>query len=830
MKGYVQGARAGLRLAAGGMALAVATAAQAQGGGAGTPAPTMPQDQPSAQQSAIGDIIVTAQRREESINRVGLSIQALSSDTLQELRVNNVRDLTAVVPSFTVAQSYQGVPTYTLRGIGFNTINLSSTSTVGTYTDEVAYAYPIMNTGPLIDVERVEVLKGPQGTLYGRNTTAGLINFVTGKPSEEASGAMSVDVGNFETINVGGYVTGPLAAGVQARLGYRADISNDGWQESNSRGEKLGKVRRYGLRGSLAFQPGPFSIDLSATYWVNKSDTVVGQGIGFTPATTPGSGSNAPFNAPGVADYIAANRPTSGSDADWAPFAARSADIGRGAGIGQPLREDNWFLGLKGRIQLDLSDDVRVISLTGYNEFDRDGTFDWSGVPYEILIQRAEGHIESFGQELRLEGNTEQANWLIGGYYAKDTISDTNRTLLGQNANVGLVRAGALSLLGTPFNAQGYTVADAATSFRTYRDVGDIETETWSVFANGDFAFSDLLKLTLGARYTRDRQAFVGCSRDFNGSMLPNVNVANRALFFQLYGQIAAPIAENECNTYNPDTNTFGLVTSRLSEDNFAWRAALDVTPSPTTLLYASVSRGYKSGTTPINAANIARQNFPVTQEKLTAYEVGAKLGLFDRHVQFNVAGFYYDYADKQISTYFADPIYTALARLDNVPKSKAYGVEAELTVRPAAALTLIGNGLWLKTRIDEYSGTNAAGLPQDFEGARFIYSPEWTLSGTALFDTPVTDTLNATANVNVRYQSRQTTIFEVDPLYDIKAYTIVNAGLGVKAPDDSWSLSLWARNLFDEYYWNAVASNANVVVRFPGQVRTFGGTMAFRF
>jgi outer membrane receptor protein involved in Fe transport len=164
------------------------------------------------------------------------------------------------------------------------------------------------------------------------------------------------------------------------------------------------------------------------------------------------------------------------------------------------------------------------------------------------------------------------------------------------------------------------------------------------------------------------------------------------------------------------------------------------------------------------------------------------------------------------------------------VPKSKAYGVEAELTIRPVPSLTLIGNGLWLKTRIDSYVGTDAGGLTQDFEGARFIYSPEWTLSGTALFDQPVSDAVSVTANVNVRYQSRQTTIFEVNPLYDIKAYALLNAGIGIKAPDDQWSFNIWARNLTDEYYWNAVASNANVVVRFPGQVRTFGATAAFRF
>jgi outer membrane receptor protein involved in Fe transport len=832
--------RATLRITASIAALAIAGAAQAQEATPATAEQTASQADvadrgaDAAAGNAIGDIVVTAQRRAESINRVGISIQALEADTLQELRVNNVRDLASVVPSFTVAQSYQGVPTYTLRGIGFNSINLSAQSTVGTYTDEVAFAYPIMNTGPMIDIERVEVLKGPQGTLYGRNTTAGLINFVTGKPSETASGAMTVDVGNYETFNVGGYVTGPVAEGIQARIGYRVDLSNDGWQISNSRGEKLGRVKRYGLRGSLAFQPGPFDIDLSATYWVNKSDTVVGQAIGFTPATTPGGGGAASnFNAPGAAAYIAANRPTSGSQADWAPYARRSADIGRGAGLKDPLAEDNYFLGLKGRIQLNVSDHVRVVSLTGYNEFDREATFDWSGIPNEVLIQQADGHIESFAQELRVEGDGEGYNWLVGGYYSKETISDTNRTLLGENANSALIRFATSQLVATPINTFGYTLADAATTFRTYRDEGAFDTRTWSVFANGDYALSDLVKLTLGARYTQDLQKFSGCSRDFNGSMLTNINLFNRGLYKQIFNPslpLAAPIGLNQCNTFDPATNSFGPVNSRLDEDNFAWRGSLDITPSATTLFYASISRGYKSGTSPINAASNARQNLPARQEQLTAYEVGAKLGLLDRKVQLNVAAFYYDYKDKQISAYFADPIYTALARLDNVPKSEAYGVEGELTVRPAPALTLSANALWLKTRVIGYVGTNAAGQSQNFDGARFIYSPEWTASGTAFFDQPVTDALNVTANGNVRWQSRQTTIFEVNPLYDIKPYATVNAGFGVKASDDSWALNVWGRNLFDKYYWNAVASNANIVVRFPGQVRTYGVSANFRF
>ncbi len=540
-------------------------------------------------------------------------------------------------------------------------------------------------------------------------------------------------------------------------------------------------------------------------------------------------GLTALFNAPGAATYIANNKPTSATQADWDPEAARSADIGTGLGLSGPLQEDNDFLGLKLRIDQELGETMKLVSLTSYNKFDRDALSDWSGVPYEILIQNAVGSIKSFGQELHLEGETGPANWLVGGYYAHDQIYDSNRTMLGQNANVGLVRFVGAGLLATPFNSGGYTLTEMSQAFRTYEDYGDMDTETWSIFANADWRLADTLKLTTGIRYTEDKQDYVGCSRDVNGNMLPNVNVANRYLFTTAYGATPNPITKGQCNTYNPTTSTFGAVVSTLSENNIAWRAALDWKPNTDTLLYASVSRGYKSGTTPINAASIARQNAPVKQEKLTAYEVGAKLSLADRKVQANVAAFYYDYRDKQISTYFADPIYTALARLDNVPKSKAYGVEGELVVRPVTGLSIIGNALWLKTRVDNYDGTNAAGKPQNFDGAEFIYSPRFQGSVTVAYDTPVADRLSLNGAVSLRYQSRSNTIFEDIDLYKIDAYAVVNGSIGLKS-EDGWSVSIWGKNLFDRYYWSAVASNANTVVRFPNQPRTFGATLGFDF
>jgi len=291
--------------------------------------------------------------------------------------------------------------------------------------------------------------------------------------------------------------------------------------------------------------------------------------------------------------------------------------------------------------------DMRIVSLTGYQDLKRRALFDWSGAPYEILLQKASGDIESISEELRIEGGNDRMNWLVGGYVARDEIIDANRTLLGQNSNVGLIRFAGSTRLATPFNSGGYTAAQMSQAFRTYVDRGDIETKTWSLFANADYEITDTLKVTGGVRYTEDTQDYTGCSRDYQGSMLPNVNVVNRALFFQTYGVLVGQISQGGCVTFDPATKTFGPVVSKLDENNIAWRVALDWKPADNVLLFGSISRGAKAGATPINAANISTQNAPAKQELLTAYEAGVKAGLFERRMQVNVSAFYYDYEDK---------------------------------------------------------------------------------------------------------------------------------------------------------------------------------------
>lgn len=787
-------------------------------------------------------IIVTANRREEAITDVGIAIQAFSGEQLDNLQVNSTEDLQVVVPSLNVSRGYQGIPIYTLRGIGFNSINLSATSTVGTYQDEVALAYPFMNSGPVFDLERVEVLKGPQGTLYGRNTTGGLVNFISAKPEfGDFNGSIAVDVGTEQTLNTKGHLNLPIGDTVALRAAWRTERSWKGWQKSISRDETQGEVERYGGRLTIAAEPIPeMHIELAANFWVNKSDTLAAQVVGFTPNTDPANGTLfSLFNAPGLANYVAANGNNWTSDtADWQPLDQRAQNIGRGTGIDNPNAEDSHFYGLRGMLQFDFTPDVSFISLTGFNHVKRDASYDWSGAPYEILSQHAEGEIDSLSQEIRFQGTTGPAEWVVGGYYAHDKVVDTNQTLLGENANIGAIRTlilapqaalGGASIFDA-FNSFGYTPADVLSSFRTYRDEAEFDVETFSAFASVDWELSPSLTLTTGVRYTEDTQDYEGCSRDLNGSMLPNVNLFNRFFFFANYGVIADPISENQCNTFDVDTLTFGPVTSRLKEDNVAWRGALTWQPNDDTLLYASVSRGYKSGSTPVNAANIATQNRPARQEQLTAYEVGTKLALANRSFNLNLAGFYYDYADKQLAVYFADPIYTTLLRLDNIPESRAYGIDGDFTWFATDELTLSVAGTWLQTEIIGYQGINAAGQPLDYDGFAFPYSPEFSGAATITYDTPITSDLGLRAMVNGRYQSStSSTIEDFDPLV-IDSYGILNASLAVYDLDGVWEASIWGRNVTDTYYWSSAATNANTAVRFPGRSASYGATVRMRF
>lgn len=252
------------------------------------PTPTTPsavQNSADADQASFGDIIVTASKRSQSINTVGMAISALGSDQLTAKGISDVADLARVVPGFNFSSSQKGAPIYTLRGVGFYEESLGASPAVSVYVDEVAYAFPIMAKAATMDLERVEVLKGPQGTLFGQNSTGGAINYIAAKPTSELRAGINASVARFGRFSTDGFVSGPLTSTLGMRVSYAVD-QGGAWQRSASRGTKNGDLDVFKVRVLTEWRPSDaFTATLNLNAWRDKSDSLASALLAVTPQT-----------------------------------------------------------------------------------------------------------------------------------------------------------------------------------------------------------------------------------------------------------------------------------------------------------------------------------------------------------------------------------------------------------------------------------------------------------------------------------------------------------------------------------------------------------------
>ena len=773
--------------------------------------------------NALQDIVVTANRRAEASNKVGMSILALGGTALSEARISSVNDLTAVVPGFTSAATPAGAPVYSLRGLGFIATNIADTGTVGTYVDGVSYAYPFMSKGVSFDIERVEVLKGPQGTLFGRSTTAGLIN--------RFEAYATAEIGNYETRNFEAMINIPLSNTVKIRIAGRSEDSDKGWQRSYSRpDDRLGAIHRFGARGELAWDPSEnFSSLVTVNYWRDRSQAVAGQFVGIL-ANSPGL-ANPALYPDGFLDYVSSFKATNAKVADWQPLSERQGATAYSVGLTNPLSNDEYFWGLSWLNTLHLNDNLSLVSTTSYNILSRNDGIDVAGVPFEEQSQDTRGEIRSFQEELRLEGQNGPVNWIIGGYYARDRISIDDTTLQGQNSQVVAVRLRTLPLLANPvLNPAGYTAAETLDSFRSTSNRADYRTEIKSIFAHAGWRVLDDLKLTVGTRYSDDDQRFEGCSSvTADGNRLPIVNVLSRAgLRAQGFNpSLAEPLG---CATFNTATQDIGLVSVELREKSWSWLGGADWQVTPTTLLYVSVNHGYKAGVIPLIPATVSTAYTPAEKEEVTAYEAGFKAALFNRRAQFNASVFYNDYSNKQTTGRIADPLFGTLRRLVNVPKSRVVGVDADFSARLSPELSVRFSGTYVDTKIQEFSTLNVVGVNTNYAGAPLPYVPKVQLSGSLSYRKPVSDKLGFQFSLNARYQSKSHADLDGLREFDIKAYGLVDGRIGVYTLDDRLDFSLWAKNLTNTYYWQSVNGVSETIYRVAGLPRTFGASVTVRF
>ncbi|MEP1472149.1 MAG: TonB-dependent receptor [Halieaceae bacterium] len=786
----------------------------------------------------LEEVVVTAQKREQSANDIGMAISTLSGDAMQELRVLDSTDLAVAIPGLTYADTGLSVPVYTLRGVGFNEESVQAAATVGVYNDQIGLPFPIMTRGLLMDNERVEVLKGPQGTLFGRNSTGGAINFIANKPTDELEASVTAGYSRFETADLEGFVSGPITDSVRGRIAARTIQSGEGWQKSVSRDDDHGEYDKYSLRGLLAIDVTD-SIDLllRADYWEDNSDSMVPS---FQSPAYQGLFGSANPIVEGLLDTgdnarVSTLNEDDNRDADWA---------GGNNRLGGAPELDMNTRSFSATLNWAINDTLTLTSLTSYSKFENDSTYQndgFGGMPtdktfggltaqdtiaavvrdqYDAYDELGHSHftndseIESWFQELRIQGEYDNLTWIIGANYADDDVNTRTQQIVDVTTNT--------NISFFPFPGE--------IGLQTVDNISQQDGTTWAVFGHTEWQFADDWKLTLGLRYDEDEKDFKGCTGD-NGDGDTSQYIAT---LVEVSAGIVPDVEPGGCITFPEGSFTGSLIEKNLDEDSTSGKVALDWNVTDDILTYASYSRGYKSGSFPTLSTNAASQLDPVVQEKVDAYEVGMKARFADGAAQLNAAAFYYDYTDKQLLGR-VPTIFGALGALVNVPESEVTGAEFDLQWAPVDGLVLGLAATYLDTKVKDFENFNQLGQPQDFDGSDFPLTPEWQGTAMARYEWSLANGMTAHVSGDVSYSDDFISDYEgqnglADPAFDLDGATLYGARAGISSADERWSAVLWGRNLSDEFQPLNTRKLTDGLVRFTGQPRTYGVSFTYNW
>jgi iron complex outermembrane receptor protein len=758
------------------------TAAWAQDGGtvAAQPGASAQLAAPAASSDTVGDIIVTAEKRSTSINKVGLTIAAFDSATLQKQGVASVKDIAKLVPGLTYTESASSTPVYTLRGVGFYETSLAGYPDVSVYVDQVPLQFPVLTTQAGLDLERVEVIKGPQGILFGQNSTGGAINYVAAKPTEAFHAGASVSVGRFNRIEGTGYLSGKIAEDLTARLSFKVE-NGDPWQYSYTRNDKLGKIRNYVGRLLLDWAPSDrMTFTLNVNGWVNKSDPQAGQYFNFRPQIVQSR------NLPILAAIPFA--PENNRAADWA----------------FRLRGDENMYQLSLRTDYEISDDVTTTSITSYASYNKDDVDTNSGL--SIANEEVAGHrgfIRTFTQELRVaNASANRLRWTVGGNYEKSHVYEFVE-------------------FRYPFATLADTFGVNANNYYSNQHM-----ENYAAFGNIDFDVLPNLTIKGGARYTENRHKYLECNND--------IGTGEYAAFFSNLSSLLSgkkvTIPPGGCALLDQFTFLPGPDNDHLNEHSLSWRAGLDYRVHPGTLLYVNISKGYKAGGFSTLGASTTKQLAPVVQESLLDYEAGFKIQLFDKRVQLNGAAFYYDYANKQVRTKLIDPIFGVIDTLANVPKSSVKGAELSIAARPAAGLDLTASATYLDAKVKQYIGVNGIGTVANFAGTPLPFSSKWQTAATVDYQWDLSGGYKASVGGTLTYHSSTFSVVGGGDVARVDPYALLDLRASVTFPDQRLQFSIWGRNVTDKYYWTNVVNVYDTSVRYTGQPVTYGATVSFKY
>ena len=778
------------------LAITCATTAVAQS------VPSAPQDNQaaSADDAAVDGIVVTANKRVQRLSDVGLAVAVVGSEALKNQKISSLADIAQSVPGLSFTPSANSTPVYTLRGVGFYETSLGAYPTVPIYIDEFPLSFPATAAHSSFDLERVEVLKGPQGTLFGQNATGGAINYIAAKPTKELKAGFDLSYGRFNEVDAEGFVSGPISSTLRARISGRYEYG-DGWQVSNTRpNDRNGLHRMAAGRLILDFQPvETVRFELNVNGWHEGGQTLAPQYV----ATNPQQAALGPAVA---AEHFSPLTPRA---ADWTP--------------GLP-NKDNGMVQAALRGDVDLTDSITLTSLTSYVHYKQNQREEGDGlaaVSLDLVLDR--GNIKSFAQELRLSnGDKSPFRWVLGGNYEHSTVY--------QNAQASCPDSSTAPLFFKTCEPNYYA---------------DQKMTNYAFFGNVEYDVLPTLTLKAGTRYTKSRRWADLCTRDIAAT--PDVG----DFFYNvILGGALGAYPRGSCYVINDQPTTVngvapftpGPYAGKLDEHNVSWRVGLDWKPQPGLLLYGNVAKGYKAGSFPTVSATVFTAFLPVTQESVVSYEAGIKASLFDRKINVSAAGYYYDYSDKQIRSKRLAPPFGILDVLQNIPKSDVKGFELEIGGNPFPGLSTSVAFNYTDAKIKQFTGINAAGVVATFDGTRVPFTPKYQASFNADYRTALSGSVDGFVGGTVSYRSSTVAIIGGDfPTPTITAsavgnpfvindYTLVDLRAGIASKDDRWRVSVYGKNVFNQYYWSNVVAAFDTIGRYAGMPGTYGVSFSFRY
>ncbi len=791
-------------------------------------------------------IIVTASKRTATLQDTPISVSVTSRAAIEQSQVRDLKDLQTLVPSLRVNQLQSSANTnFIIRGFGNGANNAGIEPSVGVFIDGVYRSRSAAQIGDLPNLERVEVLRGPQSTLFGKNASAGIISVVTSEPKFKFGGNAEFSYGNFNAIIAKGGVTGPLSDTIAFSLDGNYN-KRDGYGYDVALNQKVNERDRYGIRGSLLFKPSDdLKIRLIADY------DKINENCCITANIVDGPTGNA---VRAIGGRIISNQPFSYLSASNLPTSNKIENYG-----------------ISGQIDWNVNDTLALTSISAYRRVKADTNQD-SDFTSADLIGNNEGHtkIDTYTQELRLTSSFEgPLNFLIGGFYFNEKIDIDANLLFGRDFKnyANALSGGAYSNLeptlrallpGTPAGTFG---ARGQGRFEKY----NYKNEAYSIFGQLDFEPLDGLVFTAGGNYTHDKKDVISnnVSTDvFSGLDLVRAGVnagvpatlaTNPSFnpFLGLRGLQFIPPFLNIPNAvesgktsdskftytlraaykFNSNISTYATYATGFKASSF--NLSIDSRPFPSQFIPGSPAQSPAPAPSAIRTAGLALNNLTAgtryaDPENSTVYEFGLK-GQFDGFAV-NLAIF------KQSLKGFQSNIFTGTGFvLGNAEEQSTKGIELDATISPIKNLSVTANLTYLDPKFDKFTGGTFlqpgtfSTVPTDLTGQKPAGIPEFAYSIGATYSNNITETMRATFHVDY---------FGSSPVLIAQGLTFkreeqsLNASITL-ALGHGFEVTAWGRNLADSQYITTLfpgVAQAGSLQGLPSQPRTYGGLVRYRF